>query len=103
MLKIAMSAQARGWGQIEFFNEVTKTERRKNGIGQKRITEHKLWTQLNACSRDEGDAIAQLEKAWTQGNLHRNDQGFHIAEDLIKNPSRRHGPGRTGSSRARTP
>ena len=38
MLSIAMSAQARGWTQMEFINEVAKTERRKNAIGQKRLT-----------------------------------------------------------------
>ena len=48
MLKIAMSAQARGWSQTDFENEVTKVERRKNSIDQKRRTEHKLWTQMVA-------------------------------------------------------
>jgi len=63
MVSIAMSAQARGWTQMEFINEVAKTERRKNSIGQKRLTEHKLWLQLKACSRDEGHAFKQLDKA----------------------------------------
>jgi hypothetical protein len=85
MLKIAMSAQARGWSQTDFENEVTKVERRKNGMGQKLLTEHKLWLQLKAHSRDEGHAIAQLEKAWAQGIKHRMNEGFHTAEDLIAN------------------
>ena len=68
MLSIAMSAQARGWTQIQFINEVTKTERRKNSVGQKRLTEHKLWLQLKACSRDEGHALKQLDKAWEQAS-----------------------------------
>ena len=83
MLSIAMSAQARGWTRMEFFNEVTKTERRKNSVGQKRLTEHKLWLQLKACSRDEGHALKQLEKAWAQGVEHRMNEGFRTAEDLI--------------------
>jgi DNA-binding MarR family transcriptional regulator len=85
MLKIAMSAQARGWSQTDFENEVTKVERRKNGMGQKLLTEHKLWLQLKAHSRDEGHALQQLEKAWEQGIEHRMNQGFHTAEDLIAN------------------
>ena len=85
MLSIAMSAQARGWSRMEFINEVTKTERRKNAVGQKRLTEHKLWLQLMACSRDERHAFQQLEKAWAQGIEHRANQGFHTAEDLIAN------------------
>ena len=83
MLSIAMSAQARGWTRMEFFNEVTKTERRKNSVGQKRLTEHKLWLQLKACSRDEGHATAQLEKAWQQGAEHRAQLGFVTTEDLV--------------------
>ena len=83
MVSIAMSAQARGWTQMEFINEVTKTERRKNSIGQKRLMQHKLWLQLKACSRDEGHALQQLEKAWEQGIEHRMNEGFHTAEDLI--------------------
>jgi hypothetical protein len=83
MLKIAMSAQARGWGQTEFFNEVTKTERRKIRPGQRRLTQHQLWLQLKACSRDEGHATAQLEKAWQQGAEHRADLGFVTTEDLV--------------------
>ena len=83
MVSIAMSAQARGWTQMEFINEVTKTERRKNAIGQKRLTEHKLWLQLKACSRDAGHALKQLDKAWAQGVEHRMNEGFHTAEDLI--------------------
>jgi hypothetical protein len=70
---------------MEFINEVAKTERRKNSIGQKRLTEHKLWLQLKACSRDEGHDFQQLEKAWAQGIEHRMNQGFHTAEDLIAN------------------
>jgi len=68
---------------MEFINEVAKTERRKNAIGQKRLTEHKLWLQLKACSRDEGHALKQLEKAWAQGVEHRMNEGFRTAEDLI--------------------
>jgi hypothetical protein len=83
MLSIAMSAQARGWTRMEFFNEVTKTERRKNSVGQKRLTEHKLWLQLKACSRDEGHALKQLDKAWALGIEHRMNEGFRTAEDLI--------------------
>ena len=83
MVSIAMSAQARGWTQMEFINEVAKTERRKNAIGQKRLTEHKLWLQLKACSRDAGHALKQLDKAWAQGVEHRMNEGFRTAEDLI--------------------
>ena len=68
---------------MKFINEVTKTERRKNSIGQKRLTEHKLWLQLKACRRDEGHALKQLEKAWAQGVEHRMNEGFRTAEDLI--------------------
>ena len=45
--------------------------------------EHKLWLQLKACSRDEGHALKQLEKAWAQGVEHRMNEGFRTAEDLI--------------------
>jgi hypothetical protein len=83
MVSIAMSAQARGWTQMEFINEVAKTERRKNSFGQKRLTEHKLWLQLKACSRDEGHALQQLEKAWEQAIENRMDEGFRTADDLI--------------------
>jgi IclR helix-turn-helix domain len=83
MLRIAMSAQARGWGRTEFFNEVTKTERRKIRPGQKRLTQHQLWLQLKACSRDGGHATAQLEKAWAQGEEHRAQLGFVTTEDLV--------------------
>jgi hypothetical protein len=83
MVSIAMSAQARGWTQMEFINEVAKTERRKNSFGQKRLTEHKLWLQLKACSRDEGHALQQLEKAWAHAIEHRMNEGFHTADDLI--------------------
>src|SRR6185312_883469 len=76
MLSIAMSAQARGWTRMEFINEVTKTERRKNSFGQKRLTEHKLWLQLKACSRDEGHALQQLEKAWAQGIEEPDERGL---------------------------
>ena len=102
MLSIAMSAQARGWTWIDFFNEVTKTERRKNATGQKRLMQHKLWLQLKACSRDEGHALDQLEKAWEQGVEHRMNEGFRTAEDLIADAVERPGSGRTGSPRART-
>jgi hypothetical protein len=85
MLSIAMSAQARGWTRMEFINEVTKTERRKIRPGQKRLTQHQLWLQLKACSRDETHALQQLDKAWAQGIEHRMNQGFHTAEDLIAN------------------
>ncbi len=83
LLSIAMSAQARGWTQIQFTNEVTKIERRKDRTGRKRLTEHKLWRQLKACSRDEMHAFQQLDKAWAQGIEHRMNQGFHTAQDLI--------------------
>jgi len=102
MLSIAMSAQARGWTQIQFINEVTKAERRKNAIGQKRLTEHKLWLQLKACSRDAGHALQQLEKAWAQGVEHRMNEGFRTAEDLIADAASVPISGRTGSPRART-
>jgi len=102
MVSIAMSAQARGWTQMQFINEVTKTERRKNAIGQKRLTEHKLWLQLKACSRDEGHALKQLEKAWAQGVEHRMNEGFRTAEDLIADAASVPISGRTGSPRART-
>jgi hypothetical protein len=83
MVSIAMSAQARGWTRNQFFNEVTKTERRKNAIGQTRLMQHKLWTQLVACSRDEGHALKQLDKAWAQAIENRMNEGFRTAEDLI--------------------
>jgi hypothetical protein len=37
IVSVAMAAQERGWTPNEFVNEVTKTERRKNDIGQKRL------------------------------------------------------------------
>jgi hypothetical protein len=80
MVSIAMSAQARGWTRMEFINEVTKTERRKNSIGQKRYTEHKLWTQMVAYSNHP---FTDLEKAWAQGIENRMNEGFRTAEDLI--------------------
>lgn len=83
MLRIAMSAQSRGWTRIEFVNEVTRTERRKNRIRQKRVSQHKLWLQLVACSRDEAHAFKQLDKAWAQGIENRANIGFRTAEDLI--------------------
>jgi hypothetical protein len=85
ILSIAMSAQARGWTQMQFINEVAKTERRKNAIGQKRLTQHKLWLQLVACSGDEGHTLKQLDKAWAVGIEHRMNEGFRTAEDLIAN------------------
>jgi DNA-binding MarR family transcriptional regulator len=69
--------------QTEFRNEVTKVERRKNSIGQKRLTEHKLWLQLKACSRDEGHALQQLDKAWERAIENRMNQGFRTTDDLI--------------------
>jgi hypothetical protein len=98
MLKIAMSAQARGWRQTEFFNEVTKTERRKNSTGQKRLTEHKLWLQMVAYSNHP---FTDLDKAWEQALENRMNEGFRTADDLIADavaPT----AGRTVSPRART-
>jgi hypothetical protein len=78
--------------------EVTKNERRKNSIGQKRRTEHKLWTQMVAYSNHP---FTDLDKAWEQALENRMNEGFRTADDLIADavaPT----AGRTVSPRART-
>jgi DNA-binding MarR family transcriptional regulator len=83
LLRIAMSAQARGWTRTDFINEVTKVELRKHGTRNKRVTRHELWIQLMACSRSDLDAYKQLDRAWQYGIQNRANQGLRNSEDLV--------------------
>lgn len=83
IVSVAMVAQQRGWSQTEFVTEVTKTERRTNGICQKRLMRHELWTQLVACSRHEAHAFRQLDRAWFTAADNRANLGFRTNEDLF--------------------
>lgn len=82
-VSVSMAAQERGWTQTEFESEVIKRERRKNKVGQKRLMQHTLWTQLVATSRDEGHALKQLERAWAVGIDNRMNLGFRTRADLV--------------------
>lgn len=83
LVSIAMAAQERGWTQMEFINEVTKTERGTNEIGQKRLMTHRLWTQHLACSRNEAHAYKQLDRAWAKAIENRMNLGFRTKADLV--------------------
>jgi hypothetical protein len=85
VVSIAMSAQARGWTSIQFVNEVSKTERRKNKVGQRRWTSHHLWEQVLAYSRDSVDAFKELDKAWAAATDNLLSEGLRTPEDLIAN------------------
>ncbi len=73
-VRIAMSAQRRGWGQIEFENEVT-AERKMKGRWRK----HKLWVQHTELNRTPERS---LDKAWQQAALHLRGEGLSTCEDI---------------------
>jgi len=83
LMRIAMSAQKRGWGEIEFRIEVIERKKRRNRNGARRFRYHGLWNQMLEFSNDEKKALRSLDRAWEQAGLNLIKDGLRNAEDLI--------------------
>ena len=77
-VSLAMSAQCRGWSQVEFENEVTGRPCIRIR-GQRRWVTHRLWAQLVERSRDPNKS---LRKAWDQADLNLDDRNWRDREEL---------------------
>lgn len=81
-MRIAMSAQRRGWSLVEFINEVTRNERRRDEKGKRRWLSHRLWWQLRGVSRDDPAAFRSLDHAWEVAAENLRDTSMRTPEDL---------------------
>jgi hypothetical protein len=80
-VSIAMSAQLRGWTRIQFLDEVVSRKSLNiNGVRQRR--HHRLWTQLEELSRDDGHATKSLDRAWEQAKANLSDSTMRTPEDI---------------------
>lgn len=84
LVRLAMSAQNRGWSEVQFKTEVTERKTRRNRNGQKRYRHHGLWEQLLQTSKDEKKALRSLDRAWDQAgfNLMKNNT-LRTTADLV--------------------
>lgn len=84
LMRIAMSAQARGWTEMQFKTEVTERRLRRNRNGAKRYRYHGLWEQMLQCSADTSKAERSLDRAWQQAGLNLIKDGtLRTPEDLV--------------------
>ncbi|MGV0582087.1 hypothetical protein ABQE57_25745 [Mycolicibacterium elephantis] len=75
IMRIAMCAYRRGWTEMQFASELTKSDRKRQ------FREHRLWAQLRRSCSDKS-AHAQVQKAWECAVANIGDVGERSGEDL---------------------
>lgn len=81
LVKIAMSACARGWTEVQFLNEVTARSQVGGGRHRK-WKEHQLWMQLREFSRTDEAAMKTLRKVWRCAIENLGDQQLRTGQDI---------------------
>ncbi|KUI26499.1 hypothetical protein AU195_05690 [Mycobacterium sp. IS-1496] len=81
-VSIAMSAQRRGWSEVEFISEVTRCERRSGVVGGRAFKHHVLWLQHTSFTRSDRHANQSLHRAWLQATDNLNGTELVTPEDL---------------------
>jgi hypothetical protein len=75
VMRIAMSAYLRGWSEMQFVAEMTKSETHKTR------QEHPLWLQLRRGS-SKRTAYRELHRAWDVAVINANSVGLRSLEEI---------------------
>lgn len=81
-VRIAMSAQRRGWTRNDFLGEVTREDRGRDANGTRRWQSHRLWWQLYGYSHNVTRAYKSLDRAWDIAAQNLRGDSMRTAEDI---------------------